>query len=176
MIKSIDAKKNFVVVKISKNNMNKLLLDKRVDCVVVIPKDFNKDIIDGNFKKLDIISVRGEDITSWIKNYLNYYIDTLNNISVASNKNEKDFKAIYDGYKKQDLKLNYKAIGDKTKTKSVTKQSIGLLLVFMLIASSTASSFILKDKYNKTYYRIFCSNTSKSKYIIANVIANFVIF
>lgn len=50
MIKSIDAKKNFVVVKISKNNMNKLLLDKRVDCVVVIPKDFNKDIIDGNFK------------------------------------------------------------------------------------------------------------------------------
>ncbi len=176
MIKSIDAKKNFVVVKVSKDNMNRLLLDKKVDCVVVIPKDFYKDIIDGNLKKIDIISVRGEDITSWIKNYLNYYIDTLNNISVVSNKNEKDFKSIYDGYKKQDLKLNYKAIGDKTKTKSVTKQSIGLLLVFMLIASSTASSFILKDKYNKTYYRIFCSNTSKSKYIIANVIANFVIF
>lgn len=76
-----------------------------------------------NLKKLDIISVRGEDITSWIKNYLNYYIDTLNNISVASNKNEKDFKAIYDGYKKQDLKLNYKAIGDKTKTKSVTSKA-----------------------------------------------------
>ncbi|WP_434305111.1 ABC transporter permease [Clostridium botulinum] len=176
MIQSIDSKKNFVVVKVSKNNMNKQLLDKKVDCVVVIPKDFHKEIIEGNFKKLDIISVRGEDITSWIKNYLNYYIDTLNNISVASNKNEKDFKAIYDGYKKQDLKLNYKAIGDKAKTKSVTKQSIGLLLVFMLIASSTASSFILRDKANRTYYRIFCSNISKSKYIIANVIANFVIF
>lgn len=83
---------------------------------------------------------------------------------------------MYDGFKKQDLKLNYKTIGDKTKSKSVTKQSIGLLLVFMLIASSTASSFILKDKANKTYYRIFCSNISKSKYIIANVIANFIIF
>ncbi|MCR1973192.1 ABC transporter permease [Clostridium sporogenes] len=176
MIKSIDSKKNFVVVKVSKNNMNKQLLDKKVDCVVVIPKDFHKEIIEGNFKKLDIISVRGEDITSWIKNYLNYYIDTLNNISVVSNNNEKTFKDMYDGFKKQDLKLNYKSIGDKTKSKSVTKQSIGLLLVFMLIASSTASSFILKDKANKTYYRIFCSNISKSKYIIANVIANFIIF
>ncbi|MBD5640260.1 ABC transporter permease [Clostridium botulinum] len=176
MIKSIDSKKNFVVVKVSKNNMNKQLLDKKVDCVVVIPKDFHKEIIEGNFKKLDIISVRGEDITSWIKNYLNYYIDNLINISLVSNKDEKTFKDMYDGFKKQDLKLNYKAIGDKTKSKSVTKQSIGLLLVFMLIASSTASSFILKDKANKTYYRIFCSNISKSKYIIANVIANFVIF
>ena len=148
MIKSIDSKKNFVVVKVSKNNMNKQLLDKKVD----------------------IISVRGEDITSWIKNYLNYYIDTLNNISTVSNKNEKTFKDMYDGFKKQDLKLNYKSIGDKTKSKSVTKQSIGLLLVFMLIASSTASSFILRDKANKTYYRIFCSNISKSKYIIANFI------
>ena len=166
MIKSIDSKKNFVVVKVSKNNMNKQLLDKKVDCVVIIPKDFHKEIIEGNFKKLDIISVRGEDITSWIKNYLNYYIDTLNNISVVSNNNEKTFKDMYDGFKKQDLKLNYKSIGDKTKSKSVTKQSIGLLLVFMLIASSTASSFILKDKANKTYYRIFCSNISKSKYII----------
>lgn len=95
---------------------------------------------------------------------------------MVSNKNEKNFKDMYDGFKKQDLKLNYKTIGDKTKSKSVTKQSIGLLLVFMLIASSTASSFILKDKANKTYYRIFCSNISKSKYIIANVIANFIIF
>lgn len=176
MIKSIDSKKNFVVVKVSKNNINKQLLDKKVDCIVVIPKDFHKKIIEGNFKKLDIISVRGEDITSWIKNYLNYYIDNLTNISLVSNKDEKTFKDMYDGFKKQDLKLNYKAIGDKTKSKSVTKQSIGLLLVFMLIASSTASSFILKDKANKTYYRIFCSNISKSKYIIANVIANFIIF
>ncbi|APH15576.1 ABC-2 type transporter family protein [Clostridium sporogenes] len=176
MIKSIDSKKNFVVVKVSKNNMNKQLLDKKVDCVVVIPKDFHKEIMEGNFKKLDIISVRGEDITSWIKNCLNYYIDNLTNISLVSNKDEKTFKDMYDGFKKQDLKLNYKTIGDKTKSKSVTKQSIGLLLVFMLIASSTASSFILKDKANKTYYRIFCSNISKSKYIIANVIANFIIF
>ncbi len=67
MIKSIDSKKNFVVVKVPKNNMNKQLLDKKVDCVVVIPKDFHEEIIEGNFKKLDIISVRGEDITSWIK-------------------------------------------------------------------------------------------------------------
>lgn len=176
MIKSIDSKKNFVVTKLSQNDINKQLLDKKVDCVVVIPKDFHDEIINGKFKKLDIRSIRGEDITSWIKNYLNYYIDNLNNISVVSNRSEKTFKNMYDGFKKQDLKLSYKTIGDKTKSKSVTKQSIGLLLVFMLIASSTASSFILKDKGNKTYYRIFCSNTSKSKYIIANIIASFIIF
>ncbi|WP_251861309.1 ABC transporter permease [Clostridium sp. Marseille-Q2269] len=176
MIKSIDSKKNFVVTKLSQNDINKQLLDKKVDCVVVIPKDFHDEIINGKFKKLDIRSIRGEDITSWIKNYLNYYIDNLNNISVVSDRNEKTFKNMYDGFKKQDLKLSYKTIGDKTKSKSVTKQSIGLLLVFMLIASSTASSFILKDKGNKTYYRIFCSNTSKSKYIVANIIASFIIF
>ncbi|EJO5349002.1 ABC transporter permease [Clostridium botulinum] len=176
MINSIESKKNFIVNKVSKNNINKELLNKRVDCVVVIPKDFNEKIINGELKKIDIISIRGEDITSWIKNYLNYYIDTLNNISKVSNKDKKIFKNLYDGYKKQDLKINYKTIGDKTKSKSVTKQSIGLLLMFMLVASSTASSFILKDKANKTYYRIFCSNTSKSKYILANIISNFVIF
>ncbi len=49
MIKSIDSKKNFVVVKVPKNNMNKQLLDKKVDCVVVIPKDFHEEIIEGNF-------------------------------------------------------------------------------------------------------------------------------
>ncbi|MGL5245857.1 MAG: ABC transporter permease, partial [Sarcina sp.] len=67
-------------------------------------------------------------------------------------------------------------ISDKGKDKSATKQSIGLLLVFMLMASSVTSGFIMRDKFNKTYYRTFCSSVTKGQYIFANVFSNLLIF
>ncbi|MFD3156235.1 ABC transporter permease [Haloimpatiens sp. FM7330] len=176
MIKSIDENKNFIIREVEEEKIENNLLNKRVDCVLVIPKNFDKSIYEGNLKQLEVVSIRGKDVTAWIENYANYYLDTLVKIGKASNNNKQIFKKIYDGYNQKKLKLQDVKIKDKSQSKSVTKQSIGLLLVFMLMASSVTSNFIMKDKFNRTYFRIFCAPVTKVQYIIANVIANFIIF
>ncbi|GAA0784859.1 ABC transporter permease [Hathewaya limosa] len=176
MVKSIGDNKNFTIQKVDEKYIEESLLNKYVDCILVIPKGFDKEVYKGDIKKLNIISLRGQDITSWIENYVNYYVENLSHIGKASNNNNKIFDKIYKGYKDKKLKLKDVAIKDISVTKSVTRQSIGFLLVFMLMASSVTSNFIMKDKCNRTYFRTFCAPVSKTEYIISNILANFVIF
>ena len=175
MVKSIKNNDKFAVYDLKADGVQAAVENKEVDSAIVIPANFGSQIYGGAFKKLDVTSIQGQQVTVWVQNYLNFYVDNLMDISKASNGDKASFDKIYKGYKSQGLKLENLSIQDKTRTKGVTKQSIGFLLIFMLMASSIAANFIIKDKVSRTYFRICTGPVSKAEYVVANVLANLVI-
>lgn len=175
IINELNENSSYEVIALENKNYESVLKNRNVDCVIMIPNDFDQQIINNTFDKIDIYSINDETSTLWIQSFLNYYIDNIVSISKVSDSAEA-FKVMYDGFKAQPYKLVKENVGDTTQNKGVTKSSIGFLLVFMLMASRAVTNFIINDKRTKTYTRIFSSPITKSQYIWANIITNFFVF
>lgn len=176
MAKAIGENENFKVYSINSSDFEAILKSNNLQCIVEIPKDFDKSIFDNTFKDISIYSSEGIETTSWIENYLNFYVDNLKSINIAAKGDKETFDNTYKEFKNSSIKFIDKEVIDKTKNKGVTKQSIGFLLVFMLMASKVTTDYIMKDKSNRTFFRIFSSTLTKSQYIIANILANMAIY
>lgn len=118
---------------------------------------------------MEITSIKGQDTTTWVKNYVNYYIKNLIDISKAAQGNEKAFNDIYTS--EGDIKLNVNTISDISKGKNISQQGVGLIVMFMLMGASTISGFTLKEKRERTYFRIFAAPVNSKIYIGGNIIA-----
>lgn len=175
---TIDAiKKNdrFTVVEVNEEDVKNNISEGKIDVSLVIPSGFEKSILNGNAYKVQIVSIRGEDITTWIKNFTNFYIKNLEDIGRASLGDEKNFKKIYEDVKKEKLSLKEFKVADKNVIKNITQMSIGFLIFFELIGALGTAKLIIKEKKDKTYYRICASPTKIIEYIGGNVLANFLI-
>lgn len=165
----------FKVTLLSENDIKSSIINQKNDCALVIPQGFQDSIYNGNAKSLQLISIKGQSVTVWVKTYVNYYIANLLDISRASGGNKEAFRSMYSGYKNQDIKLTVETIKDKYRGQAVTQQGMGLFIMFILIGATTTANFILKEKYRRTYYRTFCAPVTSGIYIAGNILANLII-
>lgn len=168
-ITSLKSEPKYNVVSVQSEDINKMLTDQKVDCVITIPQNFDDKILNGKFDKLQITAIRGVDATGWVQSYVNYYIRNLMDISKASAGNKAVFDKIYKGDKY--LKISVNTLMDEHKGKSVSQQGIGLITMFMLIGASTIAGFMLKEKRERTYFRIFAAPVNSKIYIGGNILA-----
>ena len=174
-IQTIKDQDLYKVILVEEKDINSYVADGKVDCVVTIPKDFDESIYNNTIGKLDISAIKGIEATGFIQNYIDSYLNNLLQFSKAANGNKEGFDKLYAGFKNSELKINTSLVKDKSKEKQAVVQSIGFLIMFMLQASSTTSGLILKEKKERTYYRIFSTPVSSKIYIGANILANMVI-
>lgn len=175
MVKTMNGNDKFKVKSIEDKDVKSSIVSQKVDCVLVIPKGFENSIRSGSAKKIQLISIKGESVTSWIKNYTNYYAQNLMDISRASGGNKQIFDKIYEGQKNGEVSVSSQKVKDKYMGQGTTQQGMGLFIMFILVGSTTTADFIIKEKEDRTYYRIFCAPVSSTIYILGNLIANIAI-
>ncbi|MBC8063178.1 MAG: ABC transporter permease [Clostridiaceae bacterium] len=171
-IEEIKNQDRYRVRMVEEKEINKLVADSSVECVLTIPENFDESIYNNNFSKLDIFTIKGEDATGFIQSYVNYYIKNLLSLSKASDNNKDSFNKLYVGFKTETLKLSTNLVKDQSLNKRVAIASIGFLIMFMLQGASTTAGLILKEKRERTYFRIFSSPVDSKIYIGANILAN----
>ncbi len=175
LVKAVDNKDNFKTIEVSGDKINAMVTEHKVDCIIKIPNNFAKEIYSGNNANIELISIRGEDVTSWIENFVNFYVGGLKDISKASEGKKEAFDKMYAGYKDNSIKLKNEKLKDSAFGKSLTQSSMGFLIMFVLFGTGITSSYILREKKMRTFFRI-CSAPVKSKdYILSNIIANLTI-
>lgn len=165
----------FKITMLSQNDIKSSIINQKDDCALIIPQGFQDSIYNGDVKNLQLMSIKGQSVTLWVETYVNYYIANLLDISKAAGGNKEMFNKIYNGYKKQDIKLTVKTIKDKYQGQAVTQQGMGLFILFILVGATTTANFILKEKHQRTYYRTFCAPVNSGIYIAGNILANLVI-
>jgi ABC-2 type transport system permease protein len=175
MLEAMKTQGKYNIVFMEESEINTAVAEGKVECAVSIPSDFEEKIYSGKLDKLKITSIKGMDATAWIQNYLNYYMKNLLDLSKAADGNKDTFNKLYEGYQKQSLKVEVNALKDQASDKSATLQSIGFLIMFMLIGATNTSGFILKEKTERTYFRIFSTPVNNKIYIGANILANMII-
>lgn len=164
----------FKIIKISDNEINSKVVSEEASFAVKIPKGFGQSVYAGKASKVDIISIKGEDATAWINNYLKYYIKNINDIGKASDGNIEAFNKMYEGYKKEGMTLQINKVKDTRSGKEAVVYNLGFLIMFMMIGATATSGLILKERRNRTFYRICSSPVSARQYLMGNLIANLV--
>lgn len=67
------------------------------------------------------------------------------------------------------------SVGNEMVSAYICQQRMGFLIIFMMICTGSESKMILKEKLNRTYYRITFSNIKVKQYLFGNVLANMLI-
>ncbi|GFZ32995.1 transport permease protein [Clostridium zeae] len=166
---------SFKFSNIDEAEINDKVASGKLDCVLIIRDGFSKGVLNGKPEKIEITSIKGEQGTAYVKSYLYNYINNIVEISKVSKGNDEIFKNLYNNYINNKFNLIVSSVKDKSKNKDMTSQSIGYLIMIVLMSAGNLSEIILKEKQNKTYFRISTAPISAKKYIAANVILNFII-
>src|SRR5690606_9848063 len=61
---------------------------------------------------------------------------------------------------------------DQSINHNMTNQSIGYLLILMLVSASSLSGILMKERENRTYYRLLSSPVHARTYVLSNIIVN----
>jgi ABC-2 type transport system permease protein len=175
MIASLGRENRFKITPLAEKDLENAVTAGRVDCVLVIPRGFGEGIVNNHFNKLELVSIKGEAATAWISGYLNAYCANLLEIAGAAGGNDAAFHSIYQGFRQEQPALQVSAVADNATSKELTSQSIGFLIMFMLIGAGSTAQTILKEKIDRTFYRICAAPVSGRAYVTGNVLASLAI-
>ncbi len=183
LVKSLDQEGQFKILSLDEQDIETYLTAGKVDSVLIIPQGFAESITNGsitngtgdikeNLAAPRLVSIKGEAATAWVQNYTNLYLQNLQDLSQAAGGNGEVFEALYHKYQEKNVALTVNKVQDQTKSKGMTTQSIGFLIMFMMLGAGTTADMILKEKRNRTYYRICAAPVSPRTYVLGNVMAN----
>ncbi|MBG9794141.1 ABC transporter permease [Paenibacillus dendritiformis] len=147
----------------------------KLDSGIVFGEGFAASVRTGRPDHLDIISVKGAQVTAYVKAMLQGYVGNVAAIGRSAGGDDARFDTIYAGYSQQRFQVTAETLEDTSNLKSMTYQSIGFLVAFMMYSAVSMSEMILKEKENRTFLRLLSAPVSARTYVLSNVAVNVVI-
>jgi ABC-2 type transport system permease protein len=89
--------------------------------------------------------------------------------------NQQTFEQMYQGFQQTKYQLTTHALEDSSRNKFMTNQTIGFLIMIMLMSAGNMSEIILLEKENRTYFRLLSTPINARKYILSNVLVNMIV-
>ncbi|WP_103107953.1 ABC transporter permease [Brevibacillus reuszeri] len=148
------------------------LAEGRLDTGIIFKQGFADSVRSGQPGQLNMVSVKGIQVTAYLKAMLQSYISNIAAIGKEAKGDEAAFSSIYAAYSQRNFTLQENALPNTSTTKAMTYQSIGLLISFMMFSAVNMSEIILKEKENRTFLRLLSSPMSARMYVISNVVVN----
>ncbi|MGG1675550.1 ABC transporter permease [Neobacillus sp. NRS-1170] len=174
-IKFLKGLENVKIVEIPADKVQGKIISGELDSVITLEKGYSESVLTGKPDNVQISSIKGAQITGFVKSYLYQYIDNISTISIAAAGNQQTFKLMYQDFQQTNYKLTTHSLEDTSKNKNMTNQTIGFLIMIMLMSAGNMSEIILLDKENRTYFRLLSTPINARKYLLANVSVNMII-
>ncbi|EEM90273.1 ABC transporter permease [Bacillus thuringiensis serovar vazensis] len=174
-IKFLEGLNHVNVSKVKESEVEDKLTSKKLDGVITLDSGFSTSVREGKPNHIEIASIKGDQVTVFIKSYLYNYIDNIAAISKVAGTDQSTFNSMYAGYQKSSFKVKSETLEDTSKNKDMTNQTMGYLIMFMLFSAVNLSGFILKEKENRTYFRLLSTPIDGKKFILSNVAVNMMI-
>lgn len=175
IVKVMEDSGNYNISKIGNEEVKNKLLDSKLDAVIIIPEGFGRSVYENSLKSIEITSIKGQESTAFLQNYLNMYSQNLAAIATATEGDKDGFDKMYKNYMGNSLKLKVEKLADTRTNQNVTVFSMGFLIMFTMLGAGFTSQFILKEKRDRTYYRICSAPVKFREYIAGNTITSLLI-
>jgi len=155
-------------------SLRKDIAAANLDSGVILGSGFSESVRAGraDAEKVGIVSAKGAQVTAYVRSMLENYIGNAAAIGQTTKGDPAAFDKLYAEYRARNFKLTAETIEDRTNVKGMTYQSIGFLVAFMLFSSVNLTELILREKENRTFYRLLSSPLSARSYVLANVAVN----
>lgn len=156
-------------------SLNGDIASGKLDSGLIFEPGFAESVRSGQPAHLRIVSAKGASVTSYVKAMMEEYVANVASIGKATAGDQASFDAIYADYKQADFKFDAESLKDTSHTKSVTYQTIGFLIMFLLFSAVNMSDLIIKEREDRTFLRLLSSPISARGYIFAHVLVAFII-
>ncbi|MDR9852344.1 ABC transporter permease [Paenibacillus sp. VCA1] len=163
------------LVNVSRSELKEQLAASKLDSGLIIDSGFSESVLSGSPDHIAIESVKGAQVTAYMKSMLHGYIDNVSAMGKIAGGDADKFGKLYDQYRSSTFKLTSESVNDTSVTKEMSYQSIGFLLMFMLNSASGLAELMLKHRENRTYYRILSSPINARTYVLANIVVNAIV-
>lgn len=175
LLDSIETLDGYTLKDVKDEDMNGLLADNKIAAAVIIPEGYEDSIYENNIKNIQIVSVKGYETTVWLENYINLHQRNIKDLVFASNGDRESFDAMYKSHAENKLEVYDINLSDDKSKKDTTITSLGFLIMFIMLGQGFAAQTILKEKRERTYYRIASSPVKTSEFLLANIVASMLI-
>lgn len=172
MINRFESAKRFKITVIAEADVNDKLAEGDLDCALIISDGFEDGIISGNVKRPQVVSLKGQDATAWLKNNIDIFVKNTYDIAKAAKGDRTTFDRMYEGYKKAGSEPKTVMVEDKSVKNIATLRSIGFFIMLLMFGTGSISSLTLKEKKDRTFYRICAAPVRPRTYILSNLIVN----
>ncbi|WBW98933.1 ABC transporter permease [Oceanirhabdus sp. W0125-5] len=166
---------NNIDVYTGEGDTTQLLTSNKIDISLEIHEGFQENTFKGGSPNIVITSIQGSETSVWIKAYSNNLIESFKSLSKISKEDEETFKSLYDEYKKEKITVEGGWLNRKEDLARWTAFAMGMLIMFIMYNCIGNTERILRDKRNKTYYRIRTAPVNSFEYIMGNVLFNIII-
>ncbi|MFU1796618.1 ABC transporter permease [Paenibacillus azoreducens] len=163
------------IVNVTSSELKEKLAASILDSGLIIDSGYSESVLSGNPGHIAIESVKGAEVTAYMKSMLRGYIDNVVAMAKIAGGDQAKFRQLYDAYQSPDFKLTSQSVNDASTTKEMSYSSIGFLVMFMMNSAVGLSELILKNRENRTYYRILSSPISARTYVLANIMVNLIV-
>lgn len=146
----------------------------KLDAGIVIPAGFGETLRAGKPMQLELLSVKGAQVTAYVQTMLNDYLHNVASIAAQAGGDQARFEQIYREYTEGSFKVSREQLTDSSNVKDTTYQAIGFLVAFIMFSSVNMTEMILREKENRTFLRLLSSPVTARTYVAANVAVNIV--
>ncbi|WRU94025.1 ABC transporter permease [Priestia filamentosa] len=143
---------NMNVEKISIKQQEESLTAGEKDLIIIFNSGFEESVKRGKPEGIELVSLKGEEATAFVKSYLASYIDNVASIAHGTEGDE-EFQLVYNRYQNSEVSVTAGTLENTSQYKQMTYSSIGFLIVIMLSFAMSLSLLILKEK--ETDYLLF---------------------
>lgn len=148
------------------------ITSQKVDGVLIFRQGFSDSIQSGQPRPIELVSLKGAEITTFIKSYLHEYMGHLATLGRLANGNNDLFWNMYERYQHAPFRLTIHSLSDTSKQKAITYQTIGYLLMIMLMSAGNLTEIIIKEREERTYSRLLTTPIQARTYVLSNVLVN----
>lgn len=160
---------------IRESEADDLVVSGELDAVLIFPEGFAKGVIQGTPEPVRIESIKGAQVTGYVQSYLNAYVQNISSMGVIAGGDAAAFNELYSGYRSSTFQLSTSTVADQSANHDMTNRTIGYLVVFMLFSAVNLSALTIRDRENRTYYRLLSSPITARSYVFSNAIVNVVL-
>ncbi|WP_138495875.1 ABC transporter permease [Paenibacillus pinistramenti] len=160
------------VTVLDEESMKQKIAASELDTGVILEKGFADSVRSGHPEGLTLVSLKGAQVTAYLKSMLNNYVDNIAAIGLSAGADQTVFDKIYNGYSQKSFGMDASVVEDTSKAKNMTYQSLGFLIAFMMFSACNLTELIIKEKENRTFLRILTSPISARNYVLSNVMVN----
>ncbi|WHY66467.1 ABC transporter permease [Neobacillus sp. SuZ13] len=166
---------NVEISTISTGQVQDKISSGKLDSVITFEKGYADSVLAGKPDYIELTSIKGAAITAYVKSYLHQYIDNIATISYVAGGNQQTFEQMYSDFQQRNYKLTTHSLEDASKNKNMTNQTIGFLIMIMLMSAGNMAEIILLEKEGRTYFRLLSTPINARKYIFSNIVVNMIV-
>lgn len=165
---------NAPLIYLAEQDIQGALASGRADYILVIDPGFTEAIINNLQPRLRGYSIQETNVATPVKMKMESFISASSSIAAAADGNIDTFYNGLNDYRNGSFYLTSTPLEEQQNGNS-NVGGIGLLAMSMLFLSTYATINLIKDKENKTYYRVLSSPLTVRSYMLQSILSFYVI-